>query len=149
MKIKLLCVSDSDKHFQSAIDEYLKRLGKDTEIVTIKPEKNGTREQIIMKETQKISDYLEKHFSGWARVLLAKKGKNWSTEDFLHFITKEARIVFVIGGPYGIDEKFLTEKIDAKLALGALTLPHGLAKLVLLEQIYRVAMIQGGREYHY
>jgi 23S rRNA pseudoU1915 N3-methylase RlmH len=54
MKIKVICISDSDKHFSSAIDEYCKRLGKDVEILSIKPEKNGSRDQIIKKETEKI-----------------------------------------------------------------------------------------------
>ena len=54
MKIKVICISDSDKHFVSAIEEYSKRLGKDVDIVTLKPEKNGSRDQIIAKETEKI-----------------------------------------------------------------------------------------------
>jgi 23S rRNA pseudoU1915 N3-methylase RlmH len=40
MKIKIISVSDSDKHFSSAIQEYCKRLGRDVDIVDIKPEKN-------------------------------------------------------------------------------------------------------------
>ena len=60
MKIKIITVSDSDKHFEPTIAEYLKRLGKELEIFTIKPIKNGTRDQIISKETDKIIEILEK-----------------------------------------------------------------------------------------
>jgi 23S rRNA pseudoU1915 N3-methylase RlmH len=59
MKITLLCISDSDKHFASAIAEYEKRLGKQFTITNLKPVKHGSREQIIQKETQKISDKLQ------------------------------------------------------------------------------------------
>jgi len=60
MKVKIISVSDSDKHFQSAIEEYTKRLGKNIEIITIKPEKNGTPKQIISKETDKIIERISK-----------------------------------------------------------------------------------------
>ncbi|MEI7478430.1 MAG: 23S rRNA (pseudouridine(1915)-N(3))-methyltransferase RlmH [bacterium] len=59
MKVNIIAISDSDKHFDSAIQEYLKRLGKDCSITTIKPEKNGTRDQIIHKETTKILEKIQ------------------------------------------------------------------------------------------
>jgi 23S rRNA pseudoU1915 N3-methylase RlmH len=72
MKIKVICISDSDKHFSSAIDEYCKRLGKDLEIVTIKPEKNGSRTHIIIKETEKIIEKLSTIKDSYT-ILLAKE----------------------------------------------------------------------------
>ena len=60
MKIKILSLSDSDKHFSSTIQEYLKRLGKTIEMMNIKPTKNGTKEQIIQSDTAKVIKYLDK-----------------------------------------------------------------------------------------
>ena len=147
MKIKVLCISDSDKHFASAIDEYLKRMGKDCDIITLKPEKNGTRDQIISKETDTIIGKLAKNTD--YKILLSKDGKPLSTEDIVKIISTHNTITFIIGGPYGLDEKRLERHIDMKLSFGKITLPHGLAKLTVLEQVYRAKSIIDGREYHY
>lgn len=84
MKIKLICISDSDKHFASAIAEYEKRLGRDLEVITLKPEKNGTREQIVEKETQKVIEKLKaaKGNTDEFVIFLAKEGKQLTTEQF-------------------------------------------------------------------
>lgn len=147
MKIKILCISDSDKHFASAIDEYLKRLGKDVDIITIKPEKNGSRDQIITKETDKIIEKLAKNTD--YKILLTKDGRALSTQEIVKIISVHNNISFIIGGPYGLDESRLDKLIDAKVSFGKITLPHGLAKLTVLEQIYRAKSIMDGREYHY
>ena len=84
MKIKLICISDSDKHFASAIAEYEKRLGRDLDVITLKPEKNGTREQIVEKETQKVIEKLKaaKGNTDEFVIFLAKEGKQLTTEQF-------------------------------------------------------------------
>jgi 23S rRNA (pseudouridine1915-N3)-methyltransferase len=148
MKIKVICISDSDKHFSSAIDEYCKRLGKDLEIVTIKPEKNGSRTHIIIKETEKIIEKLSTIKDSYT-ILLAKEWKQLSTEQCTKIIERYNTLTFIIGGPYGVDHSLLTSHINDSIAFGSMTMPHGLAKLVLLEQIYRVKTIIEGREYHY
>lgn len=63
------------------------------------------------------------------------------------FMNKD--VVFIIGGPYGFDEPKLTPSIDSKISFGAITLPHGLAKVTLLEQLYRISTIEQGKSYHY
>lgn len=147
MKVKIVCISDSDKHFVSAIDEYLKRLGKDVEIISLKPEKNGTHAQIITKETDKLIDRLAKNTD--YKILLSKDGKALSTEHIVKTIEWHNNITFIIGGPYGLNEERLDNLIDMKISFGQITLPHGLAKLTLLEQVYRAKSIMEGREYHY
>jgi 23S rRNA (pseudouridine1915-N3)-methyltransferase len=57
--------------------------------------------------------------------------------------------VFIIGWPYWLNEPALATYIDSKISFGAITLPHGLAKVTLLEQLYRVGMIEQGKSYHY
>ena len=56
MKVNIVCITDSDKHFASAISEYMKRMQNIVSIIKIKPIKHGTKKQIIEKE----SDLLEK-----------------------------------------------------------------------------------------
>lgn len=148
-KYIILSISDSNKHFQTPIDEYLKRLGKSVEVLDLKPIKHGTREQIVTKESEelltRITTYKEK---GFRIVLLIKEWNNHTTAQ-IHKKYIHRDTVFVIGGPYGVDESVLEGMIDDRVSLGAHTMPHGLAKLVLLEQIYRIQMIEQGRSYHY
>ncbi len=148
MKIKLICISDNDKHFSSAIEEYCKRLGKDIDIIDIKPEKNWSREQIIKKETEKIIDKISTIKDAYT-ILLAKEGKQISTEKLVELVAKHNSMIFVIWWPYGVDHTTIEKHIHQKIAFGEMTMPHWLAKLVILEQIYRVKMIGEGREYHY
>jgi 23S rRNA (pseudouridine1915-N3)-methyltransferase len=54
-------------------------------------------------------------------------------------------LCFVVGGPFGLE----LEEVDQRLSLGAITLPHQLARVVLLEQMYRAHKILAGEPYHY
>jgi 23S rRNA (pseudouridine1915-N3)-methyltransferase len=78
-------------------------------------------------------------------VALDERGKDLTTEQFARLLQQET--AFVIGGPDGLDEKV---KKDAALLLrlSSLTLPHALAQVVLLEQIYRAATLLTGHPYH-
>ncbi len=81
--------------------------------------------------------------------LLASDGRQFDSVEFSRFIDErrlEARdVCFVIGGPRGID----LEECDLKLSLGPMTLPHQLARVVLLEQLFRAHKILAGEPYHY
>jgi 23S rRNA (pseudouridine1915-N3)-methyltransferase len=78
-------------------------------------------------------------------VALDERGKDLTTVKFAELLRVET--TFVIGGPDGLDENV---KKGAKLLLrlSALTLPHALAQVVLLEQIYRAATLLTGHPYH-
>lgn len=148
MTYVILNISDSDKHWASAIWEYTKRLWKSVILEQLKPCKNWTREQIIEKETQEILEKLAKKYKDWDYVLMSKDGELVTTEKLLD-LCKNRNIVFIIWWPYWLDENEL-EKIGAKkIAFGNITLPHWLAKLTLLEQIYRIWTIESGKSYHY
>ena len=78
-------------------------------------------------------------------VALDEKGKDLTTQQFARLLQQET--AFVIGGPDGLDEKVKTEAAML-LRLSSLTLPHALAQVVLLEQIYRAATLLSGHPYH-
>jgi 23S rRNA (pseudouridine1915-N3)-methyltransferase len=85
-------------------------------------------------------------------VALEPTGKSLTSEAFAAFLgdtrdrgTKSC--IFLIGGPDGHGEAALSTAV-LKLSLGALTLPHGLARVVLAEQLYRAATILSGHPYH-
>jgi 23S rRNA (pseudouridine1915-N3)-methyltransferase len=81
--------------------------------------------------------------------LLARDGEQFDSLSFARFL--EARrmagreVCFVIGGPLGLQ----LEDVDHRFSLGPLTLPHQLARVVLLEQLYRGHKILAGEPYHY
>ena len=52
-------------------------------------------------------------------------------------LEKHGNVTFVTGGPYGLDNEVMKEYVDMLLSFGGMTMPHGLAKLVVLEQVYR------------
>jgi 23S rRNA (pseudouridine1915-N3)-methyltransferase len=81
--------------------------------------------------------------------LLASEGETYDSEGFARFISERRTsgrdLAFVIGGAHGL----ALERADHRLSLGALTLPHQLARVVLLEQLYRAHKIIAGEPYHY
>lgn len=147
---KIIIVSDSNKHFEVPILEYLKRLWKYVEIIKIKPEKNWEKNHIIGKETRKILDKIEK--TKWFKIVLNPIWKNLNTEKFYELLELKKQnywnIVFIIGWANGLDYDKLKAYIDLNLNLWEMTLPHSLALLVLLEQIYRSEMIKKWTDYN-
>ncbi len=147
---KIVIISDSNKHFENSIKEYIKRLWKEIEIIKIKPIKNWTDNQIIEKETKELIKILEKQ-KGF-KIVLNPFWENFDTKKFYNFIELKkqnfSNIIFIIGWALGLDYKKLKNFIDFEFSLWKLTMPHSLALLVLLEQIYRIVMIKKGTSYN-
>jgi 23S rRNA (pseudouridine1915-N3)-methyltransferase len=82
-------------------------------------------------------------------VLLASDGREFDSIEFSKWLEERRHdgrdICFVIGGPRGLD----LERCDTRLSFGRLTLPHQLARVVLLEQLYRAHKILAREPYHY
>ena len=146
----ILSVSDSDKHFSWAIQEYVKRLGKDIKIENLKPYKADNHSLVIEKETESIIDILKKKYSDYQKFLLIKEGKLYDTLELAN-VLKQKDSVFIIGWPYWVDEERIKKEIPSikEISFGAITLPHWLAKLTLVEQLYRVSTIWIWKKYHY
>jgi 23S rRNA (pseudouridine1915-N3)-methyltransferase len=81
-------------------------------------------------------------------VLLASEGREFGSEEFSDWLEQRRRdgrdLCFVIGGPKGLELE-----ADLRLSLGPMTLPHQLARVVLLEQLYRAHKILAREPYHY
>lgn len=82
-------------------------------------------------------------------VLLASDGRQYDSEGFSRFLEERRQegrdLCFVVGGPRGLD----LESCDLRLSLGPMTLPHQLARVVVLEQLYRAHKILAREPYHY
>lgn len=95
---------------------------------------------------------LERAGEASVTVALAENGKTLSSEAFARWLAQKrddgARsVAFLIGGPDGHGAEVLGHA-QLTLSLGAMTLPHGLARIVLSEQLYRAATILAGHPYH-
>ncbi|MDX6671931.1 MAG: rRNA (pseudouridine1915-N3)-methyltransferase [Solirubrobacteraceae bacterium] len=81
--------------------------------------------------------------------LLDARGDTMGSEAFARWMEDRRQagrdLCFVVGGPKGLD----LQDVDHRLSLGPMTLPHQLARVVLLEQVYRAHKILAGEPYHY
>lgn len=91
----ILNISDSDKHRETVVEEYTKRLGKSVKIENIKPHRNGNTQQMIQADTENIIAKLGK-FSEYKKILLSKEGKQLDTLALHKFLTNQ-NTVFIIG----------------------------------------------------
>jgi 23S rRNA (pseudouridine1915-N3)-methyltransferase len=94
---------------------------------------------------------LEKHLGGTYVICLEDGGKEMTSDEFAAFLRRRAAdpgkpLAFVLGGFLGLAGR-VVEKADMRLSLSRLTFSHELARVVLLEQVYRALTIIGGRHY--
>ena len=146
----ILSVSDSDKHFSWAIQEYEKRLSKEVKIENLKPFRWDNQSFVIEKETENIISTIKKKYNWYQKILLIKEWKSYDTLEFSTMI-KGKDFIFVIWWPYKKKKKTMKEAFpDLKeFSFWAITLPHWLAKLTLIEQLYRATTIRTWKKYHY
>jgi 23S rRNA (pseudouridine1915-N3)-methyltransferase len=85
-------------------------------------------------------------------IALCIGGQQWDSVDFVNHLAQVPqkgyqRIIFMIGGSLGLGEAAI-KRADEKMSLSKMTFPHQLARVLLLEQIYRAAKISAGERYH-
>jgi 23S rRNA (pseudouridine1915-N3)-methyltransferase len=130
-----------DPAIQSLTDEYIKRLSRyaDTQGVPLKHE---TALQALANPKSQTKPVL---------VLLDSRGKQFSSEEFAQFIddhrNRSQPLLFAVGGADGFSEE-IRRQASFTLSLGKMTLAHELARVVLLEQLYRAFTILAGHPYH-
>lgn len=145
-----------ESYLRDGCGEYIKRLGAFTKInvVEISEERasdNPSQSEInniIQKEGERIMAKIPK---GSAVIPLCIEGKEYSSPDFSGLIENismnSSHICFVIGGSFGLSDAVKSAG-KYKLSFGKMTLPHQLARMVLLEQIYRAFSISNNSKYH-
>ncbi len=157
LKITLITVGDlKEKYFKDASKEYEKRLGgfcllNIIELDQVKLPSEASDSEIqnaLKKEAEKIEKAIPK---GAAVVPLCIEGKEIDSVAFckkLNDISMSySHVCFIIGSSNGIDPS-IKSKADLKLSMSKMTFPHRLARIMLLEQIYRAFKIEQGSNYH-
>lgn len=153
MKIEIIVPGKISKHLQSALDYYLERLQKYAKVSLSFVELGGdinTKEGkvIIRKEAEEI----KKRLKGRKYILVDLHGSHFSSEEFAkkldNILTVQSEIVFVIGGPLGIDDTLRTDALF-KLSFSKMTFTHEMCVILLFEQIFRSFKILNNEKYHY
>ena len=153
----ILCIGKlKEKYWRDAAGEYEKRLTRLTKLEIIElpdlPEpqnaSDADRDKIKKKEGEAILSHLKPDDFA---VALCIEAPEWSSERLASFLSGRdqggRRTVFVIGGSLGLSEA-VTRRADAKLSMSPMTFPHQLARIMLLEQLYRARKILAGERYH-
>jgi 23S rRNA (pseudouridine1915-N3)-methyltransferase len=134
MRISLIAVGRLRPPYQDDIEHYRKMLAGHVKI-----------DLVEVREDEKVPPRIPDRA---LTVLLASDGRMLSSEEFSDWLEERRRdgrdVCFVIGGPKGLDIE-----ADLRMSLGPMTLPHQMARVVLLEQLYRAHKILAREPYHY
>jgi 23S rRNA (pseudouridine1915-N3)-methyltransferase len=139
----------------ASCEDYVGRLRRyfPVEVVEVPEEDMNRRssEDVLAVEGER----LLKRLPAGAHVIALdrERGKPLSSEEFARKLSSlgvsgRSHVAFVIGGPLGLSSAVLGQA-DERLSFGKITLPHALARIVLLEQLYRAVKIERGEKYHW
>ena len=158
LNIRLICVGKlKERFYAEAVAEYAKRLGAfcRLEVIELAEERLGENpsaaelEAALNREAEQIEKKLLKDGT---LVCLCVEGGQMDSEAFAGLLTRtensgRPRLSFVIGGSFGLAQK-LKDRADLRLSMSKMTFPHHLARVMLLEQVYRGFQIKEGSRYH-
>lgn len=158
MKITVLCVGKiKEKYYRDAVAEYEKRLSRycKLEMIEVADEKTPDKAAAALEDQikQREAERILKHIRDDAYcIALAIDGKGYDSMGFSKHIdglgiAGKSNVVFVIGGSLGLHDSVL-QRADERISFSAMTFPHQLMRVILLEQIYRCYRIINGEPYH-
>ena len=148
LNIRVICVGKlKEKFYIDAANEYIKRLSGYCKLEVVElPE---DKQQMLEKERDAI---ISKIPNGATTVALCIEGREMDSQGLSDMISDCAlrgmsKLCFIIGGSIGLHEK-LKQEAEIKLSMSKMTFPHNLARVMLLEQLYRAFKINEGGKYH-
>jgi 23S rRNA (pseudouridine1915-N3)-methyltransferase len=154
-KIRIVVVGKmKNPFFRDAFEDYLRRAERffRTEVVELRRGTYGTYGRVELERRKEWEQLRARHGERTFLVVLDEKGKDLSTMDLAGKLRElqergYAEVLFFIGGPFGLAHG-LEARADLLLSLSRLTLPYELARVMLMEQIYRCGTILSGENYH-
>ncbi|PDH47156.1 MAG: hypothetical protein CND26_02970 [Bacteroidetes bacterium MED-G13] len=153
MNFKIIYISsEKNSNIEILVNNYIKKIKHLAEIDLFKIQnKNKSKKKNfnIDYESKLIINQLSKND---INILIDEKGDEYETIKFSSFIQKKflytsKKIVFIVGGAYGFNEE-LNKTIEKKISLSKFTYTHDMARLLLIEQIYRALTIIKNIPYH-
>mgnify|MGYP004535170077 FL=1 len=157
-RVTVLCVGKlKEKFYIAAAAEYVKRLQRHCKLELIELPEQRLPDEPSPAEIQKAlrteGDAIRERLpKGGAVIALCIEGKPCSSEELSRRMAEfgvqgKTQLTFLIGGSVGLDED-LKRQADWRLSMSPMTFPHHMARIMLLEQIYRAYQIAGGTKYH-
>ena len=156
-RITVLCVGKlKEKFYADAAAEYIKRLSRYCKIEVVELPETRLPEDPSPAEIQKAlaaeANAIRQKLEGGAVVAMCIEGQTCSSEALSKKLAAfalegKSKVTFLIGGSFGLDET-LKKQADWRLSMSPMTFPHHLARVMLLEQIYRSCQIAEGTRYH-
>jgi 23S rRNA (pseudouridine1915-N3)-methyltransferase len=154
MKLRILWIkSSADVELSSVKDRYLNRIKhffpiEVTEVAPPRGRQNATDGSIIRAQSAGLISAIPRGYT----VVLDERGRSMDSLKFAKWLERMTieqpyGVTFVLGGDVGLDDS-VRERADLLLSLSAMTLPHQLARVVLLEQIYRACTLIRNIPYH-
>ena len=158
VNVTIICVGKlKEKYLRDACDEYKKRFSTlcKLNIIELTPEKlsdNPNPKEIENALKAEGKAILEKIPNGARIYSMCIEGKQYSSTELSAqldalAVSGTSHAAFIIGGSFGLSDEVKT-KSHVKLSMSKMTFPHQLARVMLLEQIYRAAQISAGTRYH-
>lgn len=146
MKLHVLWPGKTKRsYYRLAIDDYISRIDKLIPIEIVETKEESATDRRKDRRIKKESAHLSRKRRAPVCVLLDASGVQMTSHQFSRWIQKQnTDIDFLLGGPEGLGMVSGT----LKLSLGQMTFPHELARVMLLEQIYRAVTIMKGIPYH-
>jgi 23S rRNA (pseudouridine1915-N3)-methyltransferase len=151
MRLRLIWTGTTkDAHLRALVNDYLNRLRYFVrcEVAELREFGADSKKGGIDKDSKRISDALR---SAGVTVLLDPEGKEWTSQEMAAQIgywenSGIKEVAFVVGGPTGVS-RTLALQVDKRWSLSRLTLTHEMARVLLLEQLYRAYTINHGLPY--
>jgi 23S rRNA (pseudouridine1915-N3)-methyltransferase len=156
MRLNVICVGKTRERFiQEGIAKYERYLRPyaDIEIKVLKEEKIGDLRDAPLVRKKEAEKILKAVSADALIIALDERGQEFTSHEFAAFLNRALEsgtrdMVFILGGAMGMDES-VTKRANTIMALSRWTLTHEMARLVLLEQLYRAFTIIRGKTYHY
>ncbi len=147
-KITIVAIGKTQQEFKEAENHYIKQIKSKIQLSILSPLSHLSEQEQILKESillQKSADNSE------LTVVLDSSGSELSSSNFSDRLQSWSRnaksISFIIGGSHGISDT-VKKNADFILSMSKFTMPHQIARILLLEQIYRAETIAAGGKYH-
>jgi len=155
MRFEILFLGKTkEKYLAAGIEDFNKRLSRyaEVEIRTIKEKKWGNNESEKKIKEEETAHLLANCIQPTLIVALDPGGKQVSSEELANLIQQweeqgKRKITFIIGGSLGL-APVIKQSADALISLSTMTFTHEMARLLLLEQLYRACSIRAGSQYH-
>ncbi|MCH5266583.1 MAG: 23S rRNA (pseudouridine(1915)-N(3))-methyltransferase RlmH [Lachnospiraceae bacterium] len=158
MQYTILCVGKlKEKFYTEAVNEFQKRLSRygKLQIIEVADEKTpehapeAVEQQIRKKEGERLLKHIRE---GMYVAALDLRGREYDSVAFSRHLADKmvqgnSHIAFVIGGSLGLHDMVL-QRAEESVCFSKMTFPHGLMRVILLEQLYRACRIQNGEPYH-